>query len=122
VLTARLCQSPSCAGKGGARSLGGADPARGLGGASGPYYWPDNEQFRDKWCGQKFYGGIRRSRVLMISRALEEHYQAAATKGEPIVTYNFDALEIEHFLVSVREEPESQESVRFWGLTGSNRV
>jgi hypothetical protein len=34
----------------------------------------------------------------MILRALEEHYLSAGAKGEPIVAFNFDALEIEHVL------------------------
>lgn len=65
---------------------------------SGPNRWPDNDRFRDDWCRQKFYGGIRRSRVMMILQALEEHYQTVGTKGEPIVAFNFSQLEIEHIL------------------------
>ena len=65
---------------------------------TGPHRWPDNDRFRDQWCRQKFYNSIRRSRVLMILRALEEHYQSAGIKSEPIVAYNFDLLEIEHIL------------------------
>jgi hypothetical protein len=66
--------------------------------ADGPNRWPNDERFRDAWCRQKFYGGIRRSRVMMILQALEEHYQTAGTKGEPIVAFDFANLEIEHIL------------------------
>jgi hypothetical protein len=65
---------------------------------SGPNRWPDNDRFRDQWCRQKFYGSIRRSRVMMILQALEEHYQTAGTKGEPIVAFDFSKLEIEHIM------------------------
>lgn len=65
---------------------------------TGPNRWPDNERFRDQWCRQKFYGGIRRARVMMILQALEEHYQTAGTKGEPIVAFDFSKLEIEHIM------------------------
>jgi len=66
--------------------------------ASGPNCWPDNERFKDYWRRQKFYGGIRRSRVMMILQALEERYQTAGTKGEPILSFDFSKLEIEHIL------------------------
>ena len=65
---------------------------------SGPNRWPDNDRFCDFWCRQKFYGGIRRSRVMMILQALEEYYQTAGKKGEPVVTFDFSNLEIEHIL------------------------
>ncbi len=65
---------------------------------SGPNRWPDNERFKDSWRRHKFYGGIRRSRVMMILQALEEHYQTAGTKGEPIVSFDFSKLEIEHIM------------------------
>jgi len=66
--------------------------------ADGPNRWPDDERFRAAWCRQRFYGGIRRSRVMMILQALEERYQTAGTKGEPIVAFDFSKLEIEHIL------------------------
>ncbi len=66
--------------------------------ADGPNRWPDDERFKDAWCRQRFYGGIRRSRVMMVLQALEEHYHTAGTKGEPIVAFDFSKLEIEHIL------------------------
>lgn len=64
----------------------------------GPNVWPENERFREKWCLQVFYGSIRRSRVMMILQAIEEHYQAANVMGEPIVAFDFSKLEIEHIM------------------------
>jgi hypothetical protein len=65
---------------------------------AGPNRWPDNERFREQWCRQKFYGSIRRARVMMIMQALEEHYQTSSAKGEPIISFDFTQLEIEHIL------------------------
>lgn len=65
---------------------------------SGPNRWPDDDRFRDQWCRQKFYNGIRRSRVVMILQALEEHYLTVGKKGEPIVAFDFSKLQIEHIL------------------------
>ncbi len=64
----------------------------------GPNAWPDNNRFQDQWCRQKFYNGIRRGRVMMVLQALEEHYQTAGKKGEPIIAFDFSTLEIEHIL------------------------
>jgi Protein of unknown function DUF262/Protein of unknown function (DUF1524) len=62
------------------------------------YRWPEDESFKDAWLTERFYGGFRRSRVMMILQALEEHYQRKGTKGEPIVGFDFSNLEIEHIL------------------------
>jgi hypothetical protein len=62
------------------------------------YRWPDDAKFQRSWTNNKFYGGYRRSRVLMILQALEEHYLRAGTKGEPIVSVDYSSLEIEHIL------------------------
>jgi hypothetical protein len=35
---------------------------------------------------------------MMILQALEEHHQIAGKKGEPIVAFDFSALEIEHVM------------------------
>jgi Protein of unknown function DUF262/Protein of unknown function (DUF1524) len=74
----------------------------------GPNQWPDDERFRDQWCRQRFSGGIRKARVMMILRALEEHYQAAEKKGEPILVFDYSQLQIEHIM------PQSWE--RHWPL------
>jgi hypothetical protein len=60
--------------------------------------WPDDQKFRNAWVSYKFYGGYRRSRVLMMLQALEEFYLREGTKGEPIITFDFSGLEIEHIL------------------------
>lgn len=65
---------------------------------NGPNRWPDDELFKDRWCKSKFYGSIRRSRVLMILQALEEHYHTSNEKSEPILAFDFSKLEIEHIL------------------------
>ena len=66
--------------------------------ATGSDRWPDDEAFRSEWCRKKFYGNLRRNRVLMILRAIEEQYQQQATKSEPVLLFNFDELEIEHIM------------------------
>ena len=60
--------------------------------------WPDNIAFLSDWCRKKFYGNLRRNRVLMILQAIEEQYQTDNTKSEPIHSFNFGKLEIEHIL------------------------
>lgn len=65
--------------------------------ATGSDRWPDDEAFQGEWSRKKFYGNLRRNRVLMILQAIEEHYQAESTKSEPM-TVKFDKLEIEHIL------------------------
>ena len=62
------------------------------------YRWPDDNRFRKTWTSNRFYGGYRRARVLMILEALEEHYQRTGDKGEPIVKFDFSGLEIEHVM------------------------
>jgi hypothetical protein len=64
------------------------------------YRWPDDGKFRGSWVANRFYGqgGYRRARLLMILQALEEHYQREGVKGEPIVSFDFSGLEIEHIL------------------------
>ncbi|MEA3014849.1 MAG: hypothetical protein QOD42_3394 [Sphingomonadales bacterium] len=60
--------------------------------------WPSDEAFGHHWKTKRFYGWFRRSRVLMILQAIEEHYQAQATKAEPIIQYDFSKLTIEHIM------------------------
>lgn len=62
------------------------------------YRWPDDNRFRKAWTSNRFYGGYRRARVLMILGALEEYYQRTGDKGEPIVKFDFSGLEIEHVM------------------------
>jgi hypothetical protein len=72
--------------------------AEALAQATGSDGWPDDATFRGEWCRKKFYGNLRRNRVLMILRAIEEQYQREATRGEPVIAFDFDRLEIEHIL------------------------
>jgi hypothetical protein len=66
--------------------------------ATGADAWPDDEMFRTEWVKRKFYGGLRRDRVLMILRTLEEAYQEQAFKSEPIISFDWSKLQIEHVL------------------------
>jgi hypothetical protein len=60
--------------------------------------WPDDQAFERDWLRRPFYGNIRRDRVAMILQAIEEHYQSADGKAEPIVHFDYSALQIEHIL------------------------
>ena len=64
----------------------------------GKLAWPTDEDFERDWLRRQFYGSIRRDRVVMLLRAIEEHYQAEDHKAEPILQFDFDALQIEHIL------------------------
>jgi hypothetical protein len=66
--------------------------------SSETFIWPDDAKFKDAWCTSKFYGGYRRMRVQMILEALEDYYQREGVKGEPIVSFDFSTLEIEHVM------------------------
>jgi hypothetical protein len=63
-----------------------------------PNEWPGDEVFHRNWVGKNFYNYFKRDRVLMMLQAIEEHYHALATKAEPFLTFNFDALTIEHIM------------------------
>ncbi|WP_321924293.1 DUF262 domain-containing protein [Burkholderia sp. BCC1998] len=60
--------------------------------------WPNDSEFKREWLNRKFYGALRRDRVLMILRAIEESYQRHASKAEPVLSFNFSKLEIEHVM------------------------
>ncbi len=66
--------------------------------ATGSDAWPDDELFRSEWVRRKFYNGLRRDRVLMILQTLEEAYQSKAHKAEPLMTFDWSKLQIEHIL------------------------
>lgn len=69
-----------------------------------PDRWPSDEAFKSDWLNKKFYNNLRRNRVLMILRAIEEHYQRLNLKSEPVLVFNFDKLEIEHIMPQKWEE------------------
>jgi hypothetical protein len=69
-----------------------------LGQSAEAYQWPDEKKFKNSWMNNRFYGGLRRARVLMILQAIEEHFQREGLKGEPIVSFDFSGLQIEHIL------------------------
>jgi hypothetical protein len=89
----------------------------------GPDRWPSDDAFRSDWLNKKFYNNIRRNRVLMMLRAIEEHYQRQNLKSEPVLVFNFDKLEIEHIMPQKWEEhwplaPETTREDRNWKVQG----
>lgn len=85
--------------------------------------WPTNAQFRAEWIRRKFYGNLRRNRVVMIMRAIEELYQQEPGKAEPVLAFNFDALELEHILPRAWEDhwqlgPSVTRDERNWAIHG----
>ena len=85
--------------------------------------WPDDDEFGRHWRQRNFYNGLRRSRTLMVLKALEEAYQARFWKGEPILTFDLDKLQIEHVMPqSWHEHWPMAEDVsaeqRTWALNG----
>jgi len=65
------------------------------GGALG---WPDDQQFATYWNGRQFYGSLKRDRVLMLLQAIEEKLQRERRLGEPVLTFDFSKLQIEHIM------------------------
>jgi hypothetical protein len=89
----------------------------------GPDRWPSDDAFRTDWLNKKFYNNIRRNRVLMMLRAVEEHYQRLNLKSEPVLIFNFDKLEIEHIMPQKWEahwplDPHLSHEDRNWKLQG----
>jgi len=72
--------------------------------------WPDDELFRAQWMQRRFYGTLRRDRVLMLLKALEQRYQSSAHLAEPLMSFDWSQLQIEHIL------PQSWQE--FWPLPG----
>lgn len=69
-----------------------------LGALSGADEWPSDEVFRRNWVGRQFYGYFRRDRVLMILQALEHRYQSRNGKAEPLMSFDWSQLQIEHIM------------------------
>lgn len=89
----------------------------------GPDQWPSDDTFRTEWLNKKFYGYLRRNRVLMILRTIEEHFQRENSKSEPVLKFNFDKLEIEHIMPQKWEthwplEPQVSREDRNWKVQG----
>lgn len=85
--------------------------------------WPDDDKFRTEWSGRKFYNGLRRDRVLMLLRALEEVLQQGKHLAEPLMTFDWAQLQIEHVMPqSWLEHWPLRESVtadqRNWAIQG----
>ncbi len=60
--------------------------------------WSSDETLRHNWLSRRFYGWFRRDRVLMLLQAIEESYQRESTKAEPILSFDFSQLTIEHVM------------------------
>lgn len=60
--------------------------------------WPSDEAFRHSWMTRRFYGYFKRDRVLMILQALEHKLQTANDKAEPIISFDWSQLQIEHIM------------------------
>ena len=60
--------------------------------------WPTDEAFRRNWTNRQFYGYFRRDRVLMILQALEHRYQSRNGKSEPLMSFDWSQLQIEHIM------------------------
>lgn len=60
--------------------------------------WPDDALFKHEFTSRRFYGSLRKDRVLMILQAIEERNQKASTKSEPVLKFDFSKLTIEHIL------------------------
>lgn len=66
--------------------------------------WPSDSDFRSAWLNRKFYGQLRRDRVLMILQALENWYQSDSNKTEPLMAFDWSQLQIEHIMPQAWEE------------------
>lgn len=67
-------------------------------GLDGSDEWPSDEVFRREWTRRQFYGYFRRERVMMILRAIEHHYQTNSSKTEPLMTFDWAQVQIEHVM------------------------
>lgn len=70
--------------------------------------WPSDEAFRHSWNVRQFYGYFKRDRVLMVLQALEHRYQSRNGKAEPLMSFDWSQLQIEHIM------PQSWET--YWPL------
>lgn len=62
------------------------------------YDWPDDATFKHNWVTRQFYGYFRRERVAMILQAIEHHYQSRSTKSEPLMSFAWSQVQIEHIM------------------------
>ena len=60
--------------------------------------WPNDTEFRRNWVSKKFYGNFRRARVLMILQAIEHYHQSTNPKAEPLMSFDWTKLQIEHIM------------------------
>jgi hypothetical protein len=60
--------------------------------------WPSDDEFRQEWLRRRFYGSLRRERVLMILKAIELRYQTGKHLAEPLMDFDWKQLQIEHVM------------------------
>lgn len=60
--------------------------------------WPSDEVFQHNWTNRRFYNNFRRDRVLMVLQALEQRYQSKNSKSEPLMSFDWSQLQIEHIM------------------------
>jgi len=63
----------------------------------GSAVWPSDAKFEAEWLTRPLYGTLRRERLVMILRALEEALRAKKTKMEP-TSVDFSTLQVEHVM------------------------
>ena len=63
----------------------------------GSAVWPSDAKFEAEWLTRPLYGNLRRERLVMILRALEEALRAKKTKMEP-TSVDFSTLQVEHVM------------------------
>lgn len=82
-------------------------------------WWPDDNYFMQSWTGRRFYGMLRRERVVMLLQAVEEKYISEIKYAEPVLHFDFSKLQIEHVMPQRWQEhwpladgatPESREA------------
>jgi len=82
-------------------------------------WWPDDNFFMQSWTGRRFYGMLRRERVVMLLQALEEKYISEIKYAEPVLHFDFSKFQIEHVMPHKWQEhwsladgvsPESREA------------
>ena len=60
--------------------------------------WPDDATFKHNWITRQFYGYFRRERVAMILQAIEHHYQSNSVKSDPLTSFDWSQVQIEHIM------------------------
>lgn len=65
---------------------------------AGADIWPADDEFRQEWLRRRFYGSLRRERVLMVLKAIEQRYQTKKHLSEPLMDFAWQQLQVEHIM------------------------